>query len=109
MAYVITDDNHYAFIDITPLKTINGIQYSTHQKCYPYLSEMYKTKFLAKARPYKTKKEAEKDLVYAKIILRHSTLKVKKVLKKDLNNMIEFKGWNLITKKEFFFGNDLDK
>ena len=108
MAYVITDDNFYAFIDIIPLKTINGVQYSTYQKRYPNLGQMYKTKFLAKARPYKTKKEAEKDLRYAKIILRHSTLKVKKVLKKDLNDMVEFKNWNLISKKGFIFGKDLD-
>jgi hypothetical protein len=108
MAYVITDDINYAFIDIILKKTIDGIQYSTHKKRYPMRGEMYKTKFLAKARPYKTKEEAEKDLGYAKIILRHSTLKVKKVLKEDLNNMKEFKGWNLITKKEFFFGNNLE-
>ncbi len=107
MSYIITDDIHYAFIDVSPSKTIDGIQYPTYKKRYPMLSDMYKTKFLSKARPYKTKEEAEKDLVYAKIFLKRSTLKIKKVFKKDLNNMKEFKNWNLITKKEFFFGNNL--
>ena len=107
MAYVITDDTNYAFIDIILKKTIDGAPFSTYEKRYPTFGELYKTKFLAKARPYKTKKEAEKDLRYAKIILRHSTLKVKKVCKEDLDNMKVFKGWNLITKKEFFFGNNL--
>ena len=107
MAYIITDDTHYAFIDVSPNKIINGIEYPTYKKRYPMLSDMYKTKFLAKARPYKTKKEAEKDLRYAKLFLRRSTLKVKKVCKEDLDNMKIFKNWNLISKKEFFFGNNL--
>ena len=107
MAYIIRDDTHYAFIDVPPKKIIDGSQYPTYKKRYPMLSEMYKTKFLAKARPYKTKKEAEKDLVYAKIFLKHSTLKVEKVFLKDLNNMKVFKGWNLITKEKNFFDKNL--
>ena len=51
MGYVITDGTNYAFIDVTPIEVIG--------KRYPMLSKMYKTKFLAKARPYRTRKEAE--------------------------------------------------
>lgn len=99
MAYIITDGIHYAFIDVTPREVIG--------KRYPMLSDMYKTKFLAKARPYRTRKEAEKDLPYARIILKHSTLKVKKVFKKDLKDMKVFKNWNLIDKNGFYFGKNL--
>jgi hypothetical protein len=67
MTYVITDGNFYAYIDIDIYRAT-------------------KTKFLSRALHYKTIKEAKKDLPYAKVILRHSTLEIKKIYKKDLDN-----------------------
>jgi hypothetical protein len=64
MTYVITDGNFYSYIDERRLT---------------------KTKFLSRALHYKNIKDAKKDLPYAKIILRHSTLEIKKIYKKDLN------------------------
>jgi hypothetical protein len=67
MTYVITDGNFYTYIDIDIYRAT-------------------KTKFLSRALHYKTIKDAKKDLPYAKIILRHSTLEIKKIYKKDLDN-----------------------
>jgi hypothetical protein len=106
MAYVITDGTNYGFIDTPTDEIINGRLFRGYNKKYPMLSDMYKTKFLAKARPYKTRKEAEKDLPFAKLILKPSTLKIKRVLKKDLKEIKVFKGWNLITKESFNFGKE---
>lgn len=64
MYYVITDGNFYSNIRLD-------------------LNRANKTKFLKNAQQHKTKKEAESYIRYAKIVLRHSTLEIKKIYKKD--------------------------